>query len=146
MGENGANFKRKHCSPTCYYKAMREVRKGKANPAYVHGLRMSDKKKGKDYQNTKHLRACSAYKKAFFDKNGRLFCEVCRANEMQTMKFETHHIYFASKYPRHVELHNPKNLILVCIQCHNNFHAGKKYQVVFERLERTRGLKELFKS
>ena len=129
----------------CYKKHLSENRKGKGNPAYRHGLRMSDKPKGRNYITSKHLRACSKYKKEFMNKHSYMFCEVCGCNETMTLKFEVHHIYWASRYPQHKELHNPKNLVLVCIQCHNNFHSGKVYQDKFEELEKKRGLKELFK-
>ena len=71
------------------------------------------------------------------------FCENCGVNQNGTMKFETHHIYFASRCPRHKELHNPKNLILLCIGCHNDFHASKRKED-FKRIEKKRSLKKLF--
>ena len=122
---------------------MKKSRVGENNPSYKHGLRMSDKKKGKDYQNTKHLRACSKYRKKFLSEKGYLFCESCGVNQNGTPKFEVHHIYYASLYPRHKELHNEKNLILLCIQCHNDFHSSKRKDE-FKILEKERGLKELF--
>jgi len=60
------------------------------------------------------------------------------------MFYAAHHIYFASRYPKHPQLHNFKNLILVCDSCHALFHGGG-LKDVFERLEEERGLKELFK-
>jgi 5-methylcytosine-specific restriction endonuclease McrA len=140
----GSSFKRKYCTPTCSFKASSKKRVGKGNPAYVHGLRMKDKKKGVGYQNTKHLRACAKYKKQFLEKHGYLFCEHCGVNQNGTPRFEVHHIYFASLYPRHEELHNHKNLILLCIGCHNKFHAGKTFEKEFKKLEKERGLKQLF--
>ena len=123
----------------CRFEKMSEDRKGKGNPAYVHGMRG----KGKPWGSitSKHLRACSKYRAEFLEKHGYIFCEVCRTN--YSLKFEVHHIYFASKYPRHVELHNPKNLVMVCIQCHNDFHSSKK-EKEFRKIERERGLKRLF--
>ena len=78
------------------------------------------------------------------EKHTYPFCEICHVNQMGTLKFEVHHIYFASLYPQHPQLHNFLNLIHICIQCHNDLHAGKKSKEVFERLERERGLKKLF--
>lgn len=132
----------KHCSPKCYAEAMSKNRMGKNNPAYVHGQSSQNGKRVERFITAKHLRACSKYRKAFLQKNDYIFCEVCGVNS--SMRFEVHHIYFASLYPKHENLHDFRNLILVCIQCHNNFHAGKKYKEQFERLEKDRGLKELF--
>jgi 5-methylcytosine-specific restriction endonuclease McrA len=67
-------------------------------------------------------------------------------NSNGTPKFEVHHIYYASLYPKHPELHNPKNLVMLCIKCHNDMHSGKMRTEVFNKLEKKRGLKELFKT
>ena len=88
-----------------------------------------------------HKKACANYRNWFLDAFGYLFCEVCKVNS--SLQFSTHHIYFASRFPRHPELHNPKNLILVCIDCHADFHSGKLNDI-FLQLERKRGLKKLF--
>lgn len=125
----------------CYRKFLSAKRVGKKNPAYRNGKAMQ----GKRTYTGAHLRACSKYRKAFLKKHNYPFCELCGANEMQTLKFEVHHIYFASLWPKHPNLHDFKNLIHLCIQCHNDMHAGKKMQGVFEMLEQERGLKELFK-
>lgn len=126
----------------CYKSYLSQNRQGKKNPAYRNGLAMA----GKRIYTGKHLRACSKYRKAFLEKHRYLFCEVCWVNQHATPKFEVHHIYFASLYPKHKELHNPRNLILVCLQCHNDFHSGKMRSDTFNRIEKERGLKELFKS
>lgn len=115
-------------------------RKGKGNPAYKDGLSKTSLYAGK------HLRACAKYRSAFMKKHEHAFCEVCGINAMGTPRFEVHHIYYASLWPKHPELHNFRNLIHVCSQCHRNFHGGKKYQEIFAALENGRGLKELFKT
>jgi len=125
----------------CYRSFLSETRKGKDNPAYKSGFRSS----GKRGYAGKHTRACAKYRKHFLEKNEYLFCEVCGVNENGTPRFETHHIYFASLYPKHEELHNFKNLIMVCIACHNKFHGGNQYRDEFLQIEKERGLKELFK-
>lgn len=89
----------------------------------------------------KHLSACSKYKKAFMEKHGRIFCEACGAD--QSIVFQTHHLYFASRYPSHQELHNPKNLIIACHKCHDGFH-GTKGKEMLAPWEERRNLKELF--
>lgn len=123
----------------CFKKHLSESRKGKNNPAYRNGFAVV----GKRTYTGIHLRACSKYRKAFLEKHDYLFCEICGVNGNGTPKFEVHHIYFASLWPKHTELHNPKNLILVCIGCHNKFHAST-YKDEFLNLEKDRGLKELF--
>lgn len=115
-------------------------RRGKNNPAYRNGKAMQ----GKRTYTGIHLRACSKYRKALIEKHGYQFCESCKVNQNGTPKFEVHHIYFASLYPKHKQLHNTKNLINLCIRCHNDFHSSKRKEE-FAQLEKDRGLKELFK-
>lgn len=116
-----------------------ESRMGVNNPAYRNGFAI----KGSRKYTGLHLRACSKYRKAFLKKSGSPFCEICGVGAAGTMRFEVHHIYYASLHPKHPELHNFKNLIHICIQCHNDLHASKMKDV-FLRLEKERGLKELF--
>ena len=123
----------------CFRVFMSKSRKGKKNPAYRNGHAIQ----GKRTYTGKHLRACSKYRKWFFEKYGYLFCEHCKVNANGTPKFEVHHIYYASLYPKHKELHNPKNLILLCIRCHNDFHSSKNKED-FLKLEKERELKKLF--
>ncbi len=52
---------------------------------------------------------------------GYNFCEVCGI----TCYPDEHHIIFKSEKPRHPEMENPMNKILVCRDCHNKFHAKK---------------------
>lgn len=124
----------------CYREFLSQHRRGKSNPAYRNGFAMQGSRK---YTGI-HLRACSKYRKAFLKKHSYPFCEICRVNQNGTPKFEVHHIYFASQYPKHPQLHNFLNLIHLCIQCHNDMHAGKKNHEIFKRLEKERGLKKLF--
>lgn len=123
----------------CYRTWLSENRKGKNNPAYRNGEAV----KGKRTYTGLHLRACAKYRKDFKSKHDYLFCEVCGVNQNGTPRFEVHHIYFASLFPKHKELHNFKNLILICIGCHNKFHSSKLKEE-FKVLEKERGLKELF--
>ncbi len=132
-------LKDKFCSRDCFYKEQKTARLGKKNPAYRNGTRI----KGVNI-SAKHLFECRKYRKQFLKKHDYLFCEHCKINQNGTPRFEVHHIYFASRVPRHKELHNHKNMILLCIQCHNNFHAGKKFEKEFKILEKTRGLDKLF--
>lgn len=126
----------------CSYKKMSEDRKGNKNPGYRNGLRIGSMKKYSEGQS-KHLKACAKYRKKFIEKYGYIFCEVCLLNESSVPRTEVHHIYYASLWPKHKHLHDFRNLIMLCIQCHNNFHSGK-YKEMFELLEKERELKELF--
>lgn len=126
----------------CIIISAKEKRMGMGNPNYKAGL--YTKRQRTSRQAQKHLNACSRYHKHFFKEHGIKFCEVCGANEFRAMQFQVHHIYTASRYPLHKELHNFKNLILLCLRCHQKFHA---YQLKdkFLELEKQRGLKLLFK-
>ncbi len=75
---------------------------------------------------------------------GYLHCELCgRIN----CNLHTHHIVYKSEAAKHPELHNERNLILVCADgigyhgCHEKLHADKKKR---EKLVQERNLKELF--
>jgi predicted nucleic acid-binding Zn ribbon protein len=140
-----AKYAQKFCSNTCQYEFYKKNRVGKSNPNFRNG-----KYTHENFQNRrskvsyKHLNECRRYRKEFVTLHGYPFCEVCKVNEHGTQRFEVHHIYFASKYPQHKNLHDNKNMILVCIECHQKFHAGKQYHETFLQLEKERGLKKLF--
>jgi hypothetical protein len=124
----------------CIYKKYSEDRTGKGNPNYKDGKASWDKYGKRSAYTVKHFKACKKYRAWFVDKNDYPQCEVCRRTDKKT---HVHHIYYASRYPRHEQLHNFKNLIMVCVQCHNDFHAGKLPHI-FAKIEEERGLKELF--
>lgn len=135
-------YKKVYCSNNCQYSYYKKNRIGKNNPSYRNGYGTKKVLKSKNnIYTSKHLRACAKYKKTFIEKNDYLFCENCGVSN--SLSFNTHHIYYASRFPKHPQLHNHKNLILVCIQCHNDFHSGKLKEK-FEQLEKERGLKKLF--
>ena len=92
----------------------------------------------------KHLNECKRYRKEFLEKYDYAFCEVCKVNRQGTPRFEVHHIYFASRFPKHKNLHDNKNMIHICIKCHRKFHNGNEFNNIFLKLEKERGLKELF--
>jgi len=126
----------KYCNRKCYFEHEKISRKGKGNPAYRNGTRSNGKT-----VTAKHLDTTRKYGKEFVDKHGYKYCEYCKIN--QSLRFETHHIIFASEKPRHEFLHDKRNLILLCIQCHNDFHSGKTHE---KRLSivKDRNLVELF--
>ncbi len=54
---------------------------------------------------------------------GYLQCEECgRSNNIDP----PHHIVFKSEKPNHPEIHNKRNLILLCRKCHDFFHGKCK--------------------
>lgn len=90
----------------------------------------------------KHRYACRMYKENFIEEHSYVFCQNCSRSDQY--RYSVHHIYTAARYPKHVYLHNPKNLILLCEECHARFHAGELKEE-YNKLEADRGLKELFK-
>jgi len=144
--EHTTHFKKNYCSVDCQYKFYSKSRTEKNNPNFRNGLYTH-----KNFQNRKnkraykHLRECGRYRKEFLQKYGYSFCEVCKINKNGTLKFEVHHIYFASLYPRHKNLHDNRNMIHICLECHHKFHAGKTYEKEFKKLQTKRKLIELFK-
>lgn len=124
----------------CLNQELSKKRIGKNNPNYKNGKATKQKFGGKrSVYTAKHFRECKKYRKNFLEKNGYLFCEMC--NTSNSLKFETHHIVYASEKPKHKELHNQKNLILVCIKCHNKLHEKKSRR---NKIYKERGLKKLF--
>ena len=78
------------------------------------------------------------------DEKGYPCCELCgRVNG----NLHVHHIIYRSEKPTHPELHNERNLILVCADgigytgCHEKLHADKGKR---EKLVEKRELKKLF--
>jgi hypothetical protein len=133
----------KYCRK-CQYEIFKESRLESKNPNYRNG-----KYTFKNFQNRKnitsfrHLNACSKYRRKFIKEHDYQFCEICGVNKNGTVRFEVHHIYSASSHPKHKELHNSKNLIHICKECHLKFHQGL-YKDKFLQLEKERGLKKLF--
>ena len=78
-------------------------------------------------------------REAQLEDRGWLYCEHCGRT---TKALDAHHIVYRSEKPKHPELNNTKNLILLCRDCHTWFH-DKKYRR--ESLMLNRNLKQLFK-
>lgn len=79
------------------------------------------------------------------DEYGYHFCQKKGCGTSSAYKFEVHHIIFRSEIPNHPELHNKKNLIIVCSDCHNvkpnSFHNKKDER---NYLIEERGLDKIF--
>lgn len=130
------------CSINCFYQHLKKSRLGKKNPNFRSGIYA----KGGLYEegsktSQRHLQACTNYRRAYIRKNGFVHCEVCGVTA--AFKFSVHHIYYASRFPKHPHLHDDRNLILLCAECHRKFHASEMKDV-FSKLEKERRLKQLF--
>ena len=73
------------------------------------------------------------------DYFGYVCCEMC--GRSGDTRLETHHIVFKSEKPNHEQINNIENLILLCSQCHKDFH-DKKY--LRNGIIKKRGLDKLF--
>ena len=63
---------------------------------------------------------------------GYYFCQHCK----KTVSFvDVHHIIWRSEKPGHPDINCKKNLILLCRNCHNEFHdkKGTRNQLVLDR-------------
>ena len=132
----GGDFCSKPCTYT-YWKG-KGIRKGKKNPGCKSGLYIGGKW-ASSKTGAKHLRMCKKYRTEFLENNNYCWCELCGVSN--SFKFEVHHIVFASEAPLHKELHNFKNMIMLCIDCHNKLHTKKGLR---DELVKNRGLEELF--
>jgi len=65
----------------------------------------------------RHSKACREYKENFLVRYNYPFCERC--GETNPLVFDTHHIISAGSAPQHLYLHDHRNLILLCRNCHN---------------------------
>ena len=133
----GAGF----CSHKCQGDNWKKIgeRVSNKNPGYRNGFYTNRSKTKMSKTSLIHFNACRRYRTKFLKDNDYGYCELCGISN--PIKFETHHIVFASEAPKHKELHNFKNLIYLCINCHNNLH---KHKILRNVLVEERGLNELF--
>ena len=113
---------------------------GQNNPAYRNGMYARETTKTAE-GNRLFLRNRNELKQDIIDMYGYLFCEHCKTTN--TSRFETHHIVYRSEKPNHKHLHDKRNLIVLCITCHNEYHKSK---LMREHLVKERGLIDLFGS
>lgn len=76
----------------------------------------------------------AAYRDQLISDRGYLACEECGSNG----SIQIHHICYKSEKPKHKNLHNPRNLIAVCMKCHDRLHSNKKLRnelIIKRRLE-----------
>ena len=124
----------KFCSANCRIANQKSKRKwnwskkscnnrtGKLNPAYKNGDRVRTKKTSA-IEHRKYLRIRNKIRQAKIEKYGFLFCDRCETNN--SYQWEMHHLIYKSEKPKHKYLHNERNLIDLCMKCHNWFHQKK---------------------
>ncbi len=112
-------------------------RMGTNNPGYKHGLAVMGAKKDSTGMK-RYLKIRDEYKAEFIENNGSLYCERCGTT---SGKVETHHIVFRSEKPNHEHIHDKRNLLIVCVPCHNWYHKSKGNR---DLLVNQRQLQDLF--
>lgn len=95
--------KRKYCSRKCNYRMSKITRKGSGNPAY------------KDGDSCKYIEMSKKL------HNEIDCCEICG----KYGGLDMHHLVYRSEAPRHKNLHNEANLIMLCRGCHMYLHNKK---------------------
>jgi hypothetical protein len=134
----------KFCSANCRIENMKskrtrrwnkestEKRTGINNPAFKSGMYTRASSRTDEGQKL-YLRNRNELRSDMLLKYGYLFCERCNTN--QTYKWEMHHVIYRSEKPLHEHLHNKRNLMNLCIKCHNWFHKNKsnRNEIVEER-------------
>ncbi len=140
----------KFCSANCRIENMKSKRlqnrrwsdqsiknrMGKKNPGYRNGNYVRGVKRisSRVFENI-----IKSIKESMIDDVGYIYCQHCDTSN--SLKFEGHHIIYKSEKPKHKDLHDKRNAILLCIQCHNEFH---KHKGMRNEIVNDRKLNELF--
>ena len=111
---------------------------GENNPSYRNGFYTRKSKKNAQGEKI-FIKNSKILKQIMIDNLGYVCCQNCQTSN--SPRFETHHIVYRSEKPNHEHLHDLRNLIVVCIQCHNEFHKKKSMR---NDLVEERKLYELF--
>ena len=140
----------KFCSANCRVENMKskrsrrwgkeatEKRIGKNNPSFKSGMYARGSKRSEE-GGKEYLRTRNQMRADMILNFGYLFCEHCGTNE--TYQWEMHHLIYRSEKPLHPHLHNQRNLINLCMKCHNWFHKNKANR---NEIVEKRNLNELF--
>lgn len=91
------------------------------------------------HKEKEFLKACKELKEEMDRDFGYDICMICGTT--RSMKWENHHIIYRSEAPFHENLHNKRNLIRICCDCHYNIHRSKENRT---KLVNERKLWELF--
>jgi len=137
------------CNNACYRLYMQKQRLWKKNPAYRSWVYAYKSMTKEQLIKTRHiiiwfwerlfLRNAWEIRDTQIKKFWYYFCEHCKINN--SLRWETHHIIYRSERPKHKHLHNKRNLLRLCIGCHNNFHKDK---TIRNKYIQKRNLTELF--
>lgn len=138
----------KFCSANCRIENQKKNRSwnwtdvskinGKNNPAYRNGNYVRGRKKTSVGEKV-FIKNGKEIKQSMIDNKGYIYCENCGVSS--SLKFECHHIIYRSEKPLHENLHDKKNLIVLCIKCHNLFHKEKSIR---NEIVKNRELNKLF--
>jgi len=134
--------KTKFCSRKCFYEDAKISRKGVNNPSYRNGgyIKVAGKKKKLAWKERLFQKNAKEIREDMMKEYGYYFCQNCKVNE--SARWETHHIVYRSRKPKHEHLHDKSNLIRCCIKCHNKLHKDKDLTIKYIK---ERKLNELFK-
>ena len=140
----------KFCSAKCRIDNMKSKRSfqwsdesikkriGKNNPAYRNGCYTRDYKKRNKGERI-FIANRRKIKKSMVDEVGYIYCQNC--NNSRSIRYEGHHLIYRSEKPLHENLHDIDNIIILCIECHNEFHKHKSLR---NEIVRARKLNILF--
>ncbi len=140
----------KFCSANCRVNEQKSKRKrnwgigkskgieGVKNPAYRNGNYTRGAKQTAIGQRL-FIKNANIIKQNLINERGCIYCEDCGLTT--SIKYESHHIIFRSEKPLHKNLHDKENIIILCIDCHNEFH---KHKSIRNYLVRGRKLNEIF--
>lgn len=132
----------KYCSRKCYFENEKWSRIWKWNPCYRNWKYTYSNKDIKKvnynhnwYKQTEFVKNCKIIKQEILEKYWYVKCQHC--NISNSLRRENHHLIFRSEAPRHKNIHNTRNILFVCIKCHNEFHKNnsiRKQYVVDRKL------------
>jgi hypothetical protein len=94
-------FSQKYCSKKCYLSGYKK----------------------RTYILTRLNQSIERINQRLVNEKWHKFCEFC--NKIHTEGYVIHHIVFRSEKPKHKEIHNIDNLLLVWIDCHTKLHNQK---------------------
>ena len=115
-----------------------QKRMGIGNPSHSTGMYVRGNKISYNGERL-YLRTRNQMRDRMMNDYGYIFCERCGITS--TYKFEMHHIVYRSEKPNHPQIHNERNLINLCLLCHNWFHKNKSNR---NEIVKQRNLSELF--
>lgn len=121
------NSLQKFCSPSC----MRES----GNVKNIKKISRTQEKENAIFKINSLL-----LKQQVKLKYKKLCCEMCKTDK--SIAFSVHHIIYRSERPRHKNLHDLKNLLFLCHDCHEKLHDHKALR---EGIIQERELNAIFK-